>query len=199
MQPLQKTICAAHIEGKQWKQKLYSLLRNYRATPHSSTGVSPAELMFQRKINIRLPRIEDKPHKSPTQVRAKYELSKEKMKANADGKTRSQQQSFTPGLTVLVQQKKKGKLSPPFNPQLYTVTKLNGSMVKASHNCHEITRYSSFYKIIPKPHSEPPRNLRSPPDDDEEAPTTECNQQTNPQPQVHPYYLRSWSKVQQST
>ena len=133
-------------------------------------------------------------HPSPCQ-----RSTQEKMKVNADEKTRSQQQSFTPGLTVLVRQKKKGKLSPPFNPQLYTVTKLNGSMVKASHNCHEITRYSSFYKIIPKPHSEPPRNLRSPPDDDEEAPTTECNQQTNPQPQGHPYYLRSWSKVQQST
>ena len=155
--------------------------------------------MFQREINIHLPGIQNKPHELPTQVRAKYELSKEKMKANADGKTRSQQQSFTPGLTVLVRQKKKGKLSPPLNPQPYTVTKVNGSMVTASHNGQKITRNSSFYKIIQKPHNEPPTNPCSPPDDDEEAPTTVRNQQMNPQHEGHPYYLRSRSKVQQST
>ena len=76
MQPLQKTICAAHIEGKQWKQELYSFLRNYRATPYSSAGVSRAELMFQREINIHLPGIQNKPHELPTQVPAKDQLKK---------------------------------------------------------------------------------------------------------------------------
>ncbi|KAL8593283.1 hypothetical protein ACOMHN_009936 [Nucella lapillus] len=47
MQMIKKTIQSAHIEGKPWKQERFHFLRNYRATPHSSTGVSPAEALFR--------------------------------------------------------------------------------------------------------------------------------------------------------
>ena len=49
-----QTLRAAHLENKNWQlQELFLFLRNYRATPHSNTGVSPAELLFGRKLVVK--------------------------------------------------------------------------------------------------------------------------------------------------
>ncbi|KAI0217763.1 hypothetical protein LSAT2_030468, partial [Lamellibrachia satsuma] len=50
MASLMKTIRAAHIEQRSWKQKLYNFLRQHRATSHSTTGVAPAEALNARKL-----------------------------------------------------------------------------------------------------------------------------------------------------
>ena len=46
------------------KQKLARFLFSYRTTPHSTTGVSPAELLMNRKLKSALdllnPRLSDK-------------------------------------------------------------------------------------------------------------------------------------------
>ena len=55
MRTLEKAIRTAQIEGKPWKQELYTFLRNYRATPHSTTDVSPYDVMFQRPMKTKLP------------------------------------------------------------------------------------------------------------------------------------------------
>ena len=39
-----------HCAGEDWRTKLDRFLFQYRVTPHSTTGVSPAELMFGRKL-----------------------------------------------------------------------------------------------------------------------------------------------------
>ena len=39
-----------HCAGEDWKVKLDKFLFQYRVTPHATTGVSPAELMFGRKL-----------------------------------------------------------------------------------------------------------------------------------------------------
>ena len=39
-----------HCDGADWKTKLDKFLFQYRVTPHQTTGVSPAELMFRRKL-----------------------------------------------------------------------------------------------------------------------------------------------------
>ena len=46
---LLKRIKIAQIEKRHWKEELGSFLIMYRTTPHSKTGVSPAELRFRRK------------------------------------------------------------------------------------------------------------------------------------------------------
>ena len=55
VQSLSKSIKIAHLEGKNWKQELYKFLRQYRATPHSTTTVSPSEALNSRKLKITLP------------------------------------------------------------------------------------------------------------------------------------------------
>ena len=50
-----KVLRTANAEHKNWKQELYKFLRNYRATPHTTTGRSPAERMFpSREFKTRI-------------------------------------------------------------------------------------------------------------------------------------------------
>ena len=51
-----KMINTATTEGKSWKE-LCKLLRNYRTTPHSSTGKAPATAMFNRTMRTKLPEL----------------------------------------------------------------------------------------------------------------------------------------------
>ena len=54
MKTLEKAIRTAVIQGKNWKQELFTFLRQYRATPHSTTEKSPSELLNRRKRNASL-------------------------------------------------------------------------------------------------------------------------------------------------
>ncbi len=80
-----KAVRSAHAEGRDWKKFLYQFLFNYRATPHSTTGVSPAQLLFNRKIGTKLPEAtvsNDTPVDSL--VRDKDTQAKKKMKPTRD-------------------------------------------------------------------------------------------------------------------
>ena len=54
VQTLEKNIRIAHIEGKNWKL-CNNDLRQYRATPHSTTHVSPCEALNSTKLKTLLP------------------------------------------------------------------------------------------------------------------------------------------------
>ena len=56
---LLKRLQIAHAEKKDWKKELNVYLAAYRSLPHSTTGVSPAELLFGRKIRTKLPELSD--------------------------------------------------------------------------------------------------------------------------------------------
>ena len=53
--PLEKAIRTAYIERRPWQQELAKFLLNYRSSPHSTTKVPPAELLFNRPISGKLP------------------------------------------------------------------------------------------------------------------------------------------------
>jgi hypothetical protein len=50
-----KRLKIAQIEKRNWYNKLSDLLIIYRTTPHSTTGISPSEMLFKRKISSQLP------------------------------------------------------------------------------------------------------------------------------------------------
>ena len=60
MKPLMKAIETADVENRNWRHELQKFLLNFRATPHSTTTVAPATVMFARNIRTKLPRIEVK-------------------------------------------------------------------------------------------------------------------------------------------
>ena len=55
MRPLGKALKTANLDGRPWRQELHRFLLNYCTTPHSTTGVPPAELLFNRTIRGKLP------------------------------------------------------------------------------------------------------------------------------------------------
>ncbi|KAK3740154.1 hypothetical protein QZH41_003822 [Actinostola sp. cb2023] len=57
MRNLKKICTTARIEHKNWQQELNKFLRNYRATPHSSTGVPPYTALYGRPMRTKLPEI----------------------------------------------------------------------------------------------------------------------------------------------
>ena len=54
---LLKSMRAAHAEGKNWREELNKFHLVHRSTPHSTTGKSPAELLFRRKVRIKMPEL----------------------------------------------------------------------------------------------------------------------------------------------
>ena len=48
-----KRLRIAQVEGRDWRSQMDDFFMIYRSTPHSRTGVSPAELLFGRKVRTK--------------------------------------------------------------------------------------------------------------------------------------------------
>ena len=125
----------------------------YRATPHSSTKISPFEAMTGRKMRFELP---EHPATIPkghetlhSRLKANDSTSKLKMKDYADEKHHTKPSTLTPGDHVLVKQPKTNKLSTPFNPSPLTITQTKGSMITATNGSRRVVRNSSFFGRVP--------------------------------------------------
>ena len=116
---LLKRIQIAHAEKQDWKKELTKYLTVYRSLPHPTTGVSPAELLFGRKIGTKPPELSDVhvEHK----VRDRDSEQKSKCKAYADARRNASYSDVLPLDQVLVQQEKRNKFSTPFNPNPFMV------------------------------------------------------------------------------
>ena len=53
-----KRLRIAQVEGRNWRSEMDDFLM-YRGTPHSTTGSSPAELLFGRRIRTKLPQLQE--------------------------------------------------------------------------------------------------------------------------------------------
>ena len=60
---------AAYLKGKTWKQNLLQALMSYRATPHYTAGISPAEALFNHPITTTLPETDLTPSTIDEQLR----------------------------------------------------------------------------------------------------------------------------------
>lgn len=146
MSTIGKTIKAAHVENKNWKQELYGFLRNYIATPHCTTSVPPATLLFNRNIRTKLPEITVKV--KDKRLRERDKCKKIKMKIASDTRKNAKKCYLKRGDTVLVKQQKRNKITAPYNHKPYEITNKKGSMITAEREGHRITRDSSFFKHV---------------------------------------------------
>ena len=147
MRTLEKAIRTAVIEHKSWRQELFTFLRQYRATPHSTTGKSPSELLNGRKLKSTMPRLQQ--DQASPEVRQNDAKRKEQMKEYADRHNHARASDLKVGDKVLVKQPKKNKLSTPFKPEPLEVKEKKGSMITAHNAEYTVTRNTSFFKKIP--------------------------------------------------
>ena len=132
---------------------MFSFLRNYRATSHSTTGYAPASAIFRRPMNIQIPFHDTilKEEFDCEKFRERDNQGKEKMKGNAENKRSIKKSNFKIGDKVLVKQQQKDKFSKPFNSTPMVVTNVKKSMVTAKNDEKFITRNASHFKKIASP------------------------------------------------
>lgn len=123
-----KRVRIAHAESCDWKKDIRGFLFAYRSTPHSATGVSPAELMFGRKLRNKLPQIELDHEKTVDEgVRDTDWCAKVKNKLYIDDKRGARESDLIEGDQVLVKQTRKDKPSAPFNPTPFKLQRKIGN------------------------------------------------------------------------
>ena len=104
---LVKLVHTAIIEGKDPARVVQEYLVAYKAAPHKLTGKSLYELMFNRKMQTKLPQLEVKKHKDMDKaVREKHEKEKERQKKYHDEKKKGKEKEIKKGDKILIQRKK---------------------------------------------------------------------------------------------
>ncbi len=181
MKPLGKAIKTAHAERRPWQQELAKFLLNYRQTPHSTTGVPPAQLLFNRATRGKLPSMskEYKLTDRHNEARENEERKKTKGRNYADTRRRTRHSKIEVGDRVLVKQTRHNKLSTNFSTTPYTVVKITGSRVVAENNHHRITRNLSFFRRIPE-------DILTPDDEEDSIPDTRGVADTTPMQENQP-------------
>lgn len=131
---VKKVIKTAKLECKNPKQELNRLLRNYRATPHSTTRVAPATALFGRPMKTKLPELTTP--RSDLEIRERDWSAKAKIKKHADNKRYVKPSTVKEGDTVLVKRDdSKKKSDTPYDPRPHIVVGKKGSMVTAQDDC----------------------------------------------------------------
>ena len=134
------------------------IIEAYRTTPHSSTGATPAFLMFGRELKTKLPEL--RPNKSVLDegIRDRDWNQKLAGKMYADKQRYAVDNPIAPGHKVLVKNSKSsGKLTPNFETEPYTVQTKEGQelSLKSAEGVVQ-RRNSSFVKPYNTP--EKPEN-----------------------------------------
>ena len=126
-------------------------MRNYRTTPHGTTGVAPAVLLLKRPVRNKLPQAN---HIDPVAeiVRERDSSQKLKMKAHADNKAYVKPCNISPGESALVKRPfSLSKGGTVYDPIPMSVVSKKGSMITAEGENRTVTRNSSFFKNVHQP------------------------------------------------
>jgi hypothetical protein len=137
-----------------WRKELNLFLGAYRASPHKSTGIPPARLIFKFNYSARLislcnERNFDK-NNLDEEARLNDQTAKEKMKSYADRKLKTRERNYDVGDMVFYRKPRvlDNKLDPVRDTTPYEVLETKGSMVtgRSTVSNEIITRNSSMFR-----------------------------------------------------
>ena len=120
-----KVIRAAHEEGKIWREELNKFLLAYRSTLYSTTGKCPAELLFRRVLNSKMPELMGLDNEGEDITnQGTRDRETQKMQANKDyvDKTfKARERDVREGDWVPLEQKRQNRLSSSYEKEPYEV------------------------------------------------------------------------------
>ena len=108
MKHIKKVFHTSAVSGEDPYLQINDHLLQFRATPHPTTGKSPAELLFGRKFRTKLPDVRSNPaslRTDITEARAADKLAKAAMKIYKDAHTHAKPHVIKMGDQVLLKQK----------------------------------------------------------------------------------------------
>ena len=197
MTSLTKIAKIALLERKDWKIETYKFLASYRNSPHSTTKIPPANVMFNRKVRHLIPDI--KPNIVPDEMNKILEENVESSKLNSKeryDKQLKKNKRFEINDRVIVKQQKRNKTTPNYEPTPFRITRIKGTMItaKSEANDRKITRNITFFKKIPNtaifPNT-PASDIESEIDFEQNTnPPAAQNDDDQQQPPNHKYPLR---------
>ena len=130
MRVVKKLCRICQITGQVFKQEVHRYLRCYRATPHGTTRLVPAELMFPgRKFRTRLPVGVVPRHLDFEELFQRDLAKKMQMKAHADRKKNVKTSNIQVGDAVLV------------------IQELSGKAYQGNSSCGQKRRWHHRYKV----------------------------------------------------
>ena len=149
MKPLCKAVHTARIERRDWRHGLYQFLLYYRCTPHSTTGVSPAELLFNRQLSNGIPTVKHPNSGLLEQHRTAASFDhqwKTKMKEYTDRRRHVKEPTIAVGDIVLMKKRNRDKFSTRYEPNPFQVISVKGTQVTAERSGLQRTRHISYFK-----------------------------------------------------
>ena len=143
-----KCVQTAIAENQDWRLALENYLLCYRSTPHATTGLTPAEMMFGHPIKDKLPLPQPQQVSNRSDVLFRDAYNKKKIKTYADKARHATQNVLKAGDDVLIknQNKHRNKFTSRWSHQPGTVKEVKGNSVIVQHNDKEIMRTSSHVK-----------------------------------------------------
>jgi hypothetical protein len=142
-----------HTSLAQYKDPVLELnkhLRSVRATPHPTTGASPAELLYNRSFRTKLPDLRTDPARGRADIikaQVKDREEKEKMKMYKDRSRYVKAHDIKLGDLVL-KERRSTKQDSPYDPKPYKVTEVIGTQIKGQRDEEEKTRDSQKWKVV---------------------------------------------------
>ena len=144
MRNLNRVMRNSKVIGSKWYNELDIFLSQYRATPHDSTGVAPAQLLLKTKSSTSgLPVLfeSEKSNFNIEKLACQNDIrSKQNMKSYMDKKLKSKQHDLVIGDQVYVKSNPINKSTPRFDPEPYIITKIKGTMIEAQRRGQSIVR-----------------------------------------------------------
>jgi hypothetical protein len=146
MKNLSKCLKNSQVSAQTFEQELREFLKAYRATPHSSTGVAPNDLLFKPKPStVGLPNTMDD---IDMRARKNDKIAKAKQTAYANKRYRTKAHQFRVGDMVRLLQTVKGKSATTYFKMPFKIIALNGTMATIKRNGTEYARNVSMLKLV---------------------------------------------------
>jgi hypothetical protein len=161
MKKLGKVLKTSKISGQDEQEALREFLRRYNDTPHSTTGVSPNQLLFgfSRSSGIPsvVPETPEQREKFRQEALANDARAKKSMEQEYNRRMRVREPTIATGDSVLIKLKKHRKATASWDiSEPFTVTAVRGSMITATRGDREVTRHSSAFKLFRQKEVEDP-------------------------------------------